>query len=65
MKKYTLIDVFSGIGGFHNGFLNTERFEMLLAADYNQDCESFHRKNLGTCKVALHKHSDSAVFLQK
>ena len=45
MKKYTLIDVFSGIGGFHNGFLNTERFEMLLAADYNQDCETFHKKN--------------------
>ena len=30
MSKYTLIDVFSGIGGFHNGFLNTERFETFL-----------------------------------
>ncbi len=45
MKKYTLIDVFSGIGGFHSGFLSTGRFELLLATDFNKDCESFHRKN--------------------
>lgn len=45
MKKYTLIDVFSGIGGFHNGFLNTDRFDLLMAADYNVDCKKFHDVN--------------------
>ncbi len=45
MKKYSLIDVFSGIGGFHSGFLNTGRFELLMAADFNKDCESFHKEN--------------------
>lgn len=45
MNKYTLIDLFSGIGGFHSGFLKTGRFELLMAVDFNEHCESFHHIN--------------------
>ena len=48
MKKYTLIDIFSGIGGFHKGFLDTDRFELLLSADNNEDCANFHKTNYPT-----------------
>lgn len=45
MKKYSLIDIFSGIGGLHIGFLNTGRFDLKLAVDFNADCENFHKLN--------------------
>lgn len=44
-KQYTLIDIFSGIGGFHTGFLNTNRFNLKLAVDFNKECEEFHKLN--------------------
>lgn len=44
-KKYTLIDLFSGIGGFHNGFLDSGRFELKLAVDFNKECALFHQEN--------------------
>jgi DNA (cytosine-5)-methyltransferase 1 len=44
-SKYTLVDLFSGIGGFHNGFLNTERFDLKLAVDFNKECTLFHQVN--------------------
>lgn len=68
MKKYTLIDVFSGIGGFHNGFLNTNCFEMLLAADFNQDCEIFHKINhpeLPFEKIDLSKIDEKQYWEEK
>ena len=45
MKKYSLIDIFSGIGGFHSGFLKTNRFDLLYALDNNSDCEEYHKIN--------------------
>ena len=44
-KKYTLVDLFSGIGGFHIGFLDTGRFDLKLAVDFNKDCALFHQLN--------------------
>ena len=65
MKKYTLIDIFSGIGGFHKGFLDTGRFEMLLSADYNEDCEKFYKTNYPTHpfeKVDLSKIDEKTFY---
>jgi DNA (cytosine-5)-methyltransferase 1 len=45
IKKYNLIDIFSGIGGFHSGFLDTKRFELLYAIDNDLQCEKFHKIN--------------------
>ena len=45
IKKYNLIDIFSGIGGFHSGFLDTKRFELLYAIDNDPQCEKFHKIN--------------------
>ena len=44
-RKYTLVDLFSGIGGFHNGFLDTDRFDLKLAIDFNKECALFHQVN--------------------
>lgn len=44
-RKYTLVDLFSGIGGFHNGFLDTDRFDLKLAVDFNKECALFHQVN--------------------
>ena len=35
-RKYTLVDLFSGIGGFHNGFLDTDRFDLKLDVYFNK-----------------------------
>jgi DNA (cytosine-5)-methyltransferase 1 len=44
-RKYTLVDLFSGIGGFHTGFLDTDRFDLKLAVDFNKECAIFHEVN--------------------
>ena len=67
-KKYTLIDVFSGIGGFHIGFLDTKRFNLSLAIDYNDDCEKFHHNNFPEHpfeKIDLSKINESKFWKKK
>jgi len=44
-QKYTLIDLFSGVGGFHIGFLESGKFELKLSVDNSKDCTNFHNKN--------------------
>ena len=46
-KRITFIDLFSGAGGFSEGFLQAETndkfFELLLASDINENCELTHQ----------------------
>lgn len=46
-KKFNIISLFSGSGGLDLGFLKTNRFEILLANDFNKyACESY-KNNIG------------------
>lgn len=42
--KYTVLDLFSGIGGLHSGFKD-EGFEISLAIDFDENCEKTHKSN--------------------
>jgi len=44
MNKYTIVDLFSGVGGFQIGFENAG-FTVLLSTDFDEDCEKAHRLN--------------------
>jgi|TARA_B100001964_G_C14119445_1_gene547644 DNA (cytosine-5)-methyltransferase 1 len=68
MKKYNLIDIFSGIGGFHTGFLKTNRFHLLYALDNNENCKEFHKINhpdLNFKKVDLSKIDERQYWKNK
>lgn len=45
MKKFKVVDLFSGVGGFSIGFLKSKRYKIEKAIDYNTDCEDFHKLN--------------------
>lgn len=44
MRKYKIVDLFSGAGGFQLGF-EKEGFEVLFSTDFDKDCETVHRIN--------------------
>lgn len=44
--KLTFIDLFAGIGGFHQGFTNAG-FECLMASEFNPHCQHVYEKNYG------------------
>ena len=46
MKKYTVIDLFAGAGGLSYGFLQTGRFEVVAAAEINENARKTYRKNI-------------------
>ncbi len=66
-RKYTLVDLFSGIGGFHNGFLDTDRFDLKLAVDFNKECALFHQVNFPELPFELMDVSkiDKAFYKKK
>ena len=41
------IDLFSGIGGFHKGFLNAGNFECVFASEINSELQKLYYKNFG------------------
>ena len=45
-KKFTFIDLFSGIGGFKIGFENAG-FECLMSSEINNACKTIYQKNFG------------------
>ena len=38
MEKYKVIDLFAGAGGLSYGFLQTDRFRLVAAAEINENC---------------------------
>lgn len=47
LDRYTLIDLFSGAGGFTRGFVDTGRFIPVLANDIDQSCAATYNRNFG------------------
>lgn len=43
--SYKVIDLFSGVGGFHLGFEKAGDYEIVLATDIDEHCEIFNNKN--------------------
>lgn len=46
MKKYTVIDLFAGAGGLSYGFLQTGRFQVVAAAEINENARKTYKKNI-------------------
>lgn len=44
-NKYTVVDLFSGAGGFTIGFAQAD-FKVLLSTDFDNDCAAVHTKNM-------------------
>lgn len=44
MKKYNVVDLFSGAGGFLLGF-EKKGFNIILSTDFDEDCEKVHKEN--------------------
>lgn len=47
MKKYKVVSLYSGAGGFDLGFLNTGNFETVWAIDFNKDACDTYKYNIG------------------
>lgn len=49
VMTYKVIDLFSGAGGLSNGFVQTEKFKIVLAVENNKKAQSTYRRNhIGT-----------------
>ena len=48
MKKYTVIDLFAGAGGLSYGFLQTGRFQVVAAAEINENARKTYKKNIAS-----------------
>ena len=46
MKKYTTIDLFAGAGGLSYGFLQTGRFNLVAAAEINENAWTTYKTNI-------------------
>ena len=46
MKKYTVIDLFAGAGGLSYGFLQTGRFQLVAAAEINENARKTYKRNI-------------------
>ncbi len=44
-KKYTVVDLFSGAGGFTIGFAKAD-YKILLSTDFDDDCANVHKTNM-------------------
>lgn len=44
-RKYTVVDLFSGVGGFTIGFAKAG-YNILLSTDFDDDCAKAHTKNM-------------------
>jgi DNA (cytosine-5)-methyltransferase 1 len=45
MKKYKTVDLFAGAGGLSSGFLDTEKFDIKLAVEYNKFAQKTYVNN--------------------
>ncbi len=46
MKKYKVIDLFAGAGGLSYGFVQTERFQIVAAAENNENARKTYKNNI-------------------
>ena len=56
MEKYSVIDLFAGAGGLSLGFKMTGQFELVAAAEINENAKATYKKNLVKNLVAFISH---------
>lgn len=61
MRRYTLIDLFSGCGGLSRGFEDSGRFRSIFAVESDPDAAETYRRNFGD-HVAQSLIEDVATF---
>lgn len=61
LKKFKLVDLFAGAGGFTLGFTQTERFEPVFANDFNMYAAKTYNANFGDHCL----HGDINEFIQR
>lgn len=44
-RKYTVADLFAGVGGLSYGFSRNDRFEIILANEMQKDIALWHARN--------------------
>lgn len=45
MNKYKLVDLFAGAGGLSYGFLQTDKFEVIMAVEINKSAQKTYKEN--------------------
>lgn len=45
-RKYTVVDLFAGVGGLSYGFSRNDRFEIILANEMQKDNRFLRRKEI-------------------
>lgn len=50
-KKYTVVDLFAGAGGLSYGFTQTERFQIIAAAENNPNAQLTYKENHKNVKM--------------
>ena len=45
MRKYKVIDLFAGVGGLSYGFAHNDKFEIVMANEYDKDIATAYRMN--------------------
>lgn len=53
MNKYKLVDLFAGAGGLSYGFLQTDKFEVIMAVEINKSAQKTYKKNHKNEKVDI------------
>lgn len=62
MCKYKLIDLFAGAGGLSYGFLQTEKFEVKLAVEINENAQKTYKENHKNDEIEIQSNIHDVNF---
>lgn len=60
MKKYKVIDLFAGAGGLSYGFVQTDRFQIVAAAEINENARKTYTRNIA-CNTPIFRFINNVI----